>query len=132
MRRDALPINYHLTFSLSECNDRHAIAALDAGFNVAVVLRLKDSDPMPESWSGYPVVDGTEHDFRFLDPAGPCIVGLRPKGRAKSDRSGFVRELDAVLDPERVPVLAVQADRQAERIQRTPALERSILRLASA
>ena len=107
-----LPSNYHLTFSLSESNDRHAIAALARGCNVAVVLRLADHEPMPSVWCGYPVVDGTEHDFRFLDPSGGYIVGLRPKGRAKRDTSGFVRDLDAGLVPERIPVLAAAIDRQ--------------------
>jgi hypothetical protein len=105
--RTKLPENYHLTFSLSESNDAHALSALARGFNVAAVLRLGKYDPMPGSWSGYPVIDGTDHDFRFLDPSGGYIVGLRPKGRAITDRSGFVRDLDSTLDPARVPVLAV-------------------------
>ena len=53
--------------------------------NVAVVFR----DAMPESWLGVPVIDGTTHDLRFLDPK-PCIVGLTAKGSAKKDTSGFV------------------------------------------
>lgn len=107
-----LPSNYTLTFSLSEDNDRHAKEALDHGFNVAAVLNLKDSDPMPESWGGYDVLDGTTHDFRFLDARGCVsgyIVGLRPKGRAKHDGSGFVRNLDAGLDLSRIPVYAAAA-----------------------
>lgn len=110
-----VPENYHLTFSLSECNDRHAAQALERGYNVAAVLRLKDHDPMPQSWGGYPVIDGTEHDFRFLDERIPGIVALRPKGRAKYDTSGFVRDLDGGLDVSRVPVLAIQADKTAQR-----------------
>jgi hypothetical protein len=91
VRSEKVPENYHLTFSLSESNDAHALDALARGFNVAAVLRLKDSDPMPRQWSGYPVTDGTLHDYRFLDPSGGHIVGLRPKGRAKHDKSGFAR-----------------------------------------
>jgi hypothetical protein len=104
-----LPDNYSLTFSLSEDNDTHALDALSAGLNVAVVLNLKDSDPMPDFWDGFQVIDGTTHDFRFLDRKGGHIVGLRPKGRAKHDGSGFVRNLDGGFDLARTPVLAAAA-----------------------
>jgi hypothetical protein len=104
-----LPTNYRLTFSLSESNDAHAQRALDAGMNVAAVLNITDHEPMPEYWSGYRVIDGTTHDFRFLDAAGPNIVALRPKGRAKHDGSGFVRNLDARIDTTRQLQLAVTA-----------------------
>lgn len=83
--REFWPVNYDLTFSLSENNDKHAVAALAAGFRVAAVL-----DSLPDVWGGYPVVNGDEHDFRFLDPAG-VIVGLKAKGKAKKDTTGFVR-----------------------------------------
>ena len=35
------------------------------------------------------VVDGDEHDLRFLDPAG-AVVYLKAKGPARHDRTGFV------------------------------------------
>lgn len=104
-----LPDNYRLTFSLSESNDAHAQRALDCGMNVAVVLNVKDSEPLPDTWSGRPVIDGTTHDFRFLDPQGGFIVALRPKGRAKHDGSGFVRNVDASIDTTRKLQLAVHA-----------------------
>jgi len=104
-----LPMNYKLTFSLSESNDAHAAKALASGMNVAVVIDLAESQPFPTTWSGYTLVDGTTHDFRFLDPAGPVIVGLRPKGRAKHDGSGFVRKPDARIDPSRALTLALTA-----------------------
>ena len=65
--RKRLPKNYSLTFSRSE------------------VFR----DEIPEGWLGVPVIDGTTHDLRFLDPK-PCIVGLTAKGTANKDMSGFV------------------------------------------
>jgi len=34
----------------------------------------------------------TNPDLRFLDPS-PCYVGLVAKGKAKSDKSGFVINL---------------------------------------
>lgn len=82
--------NYSLTFSLAESNDAHARAALDAGVNVAAVFDCGKREALPATYMGAPVVDGDTSDLRFLDPTG-CIVGLRAKGRAKRDRSGFVR-----------------------------------------
>jgi hypothetical protein len=96
------PSNYHLTFSLAETNDKHALEALERGFNVAAVLR---GDHPEELW-GYPVVDGDKHDYRFLDPR-PSIVALTPKGaRARDDRSGFVRDIETILDPRKTLILA--------------------------
>ena len=83
-RRD-LPANYHLTFSLAENNDVMAQKALDAGLNVAAVFRV-----LPATFMGRPVVNGDETDLRFLDEKN-VIVGLKAKGRAKKDVSGFVR-----------------------------------------
>lgn len=86
--------NYHLTFSLSENNDSDAVKALAQGYNVAVVLDIKKSDPKPEMWGGYPVIDGDESDVRFLDKKG-VIVGLSAKGQARKDNIGFVRKSTA-------------------------------------
>ena len=84
--RKRLPKNYSLTFSRSEATTHDEWRkAIDNGMSVAVVFR----DAMPESWLGVPVIDGTTHDLRFLDPK-PCIVGLTAKGSAKKDTSGFV------------------------------------------
>jgi len=85
--------NYHLTFSLAENNDRTAFKAIKEGYNVAVVMNLKKSDPKPITWKGYPTVDGDLSDVRFFDPAGGHIVSLTAKGDAKKDTSGFVREI---------------------------------------
>lgn len=83
--------NYRITFSLSENNEREALRVLNAGSNVAVVFRVAKSKALPRTWQGYRVIDGDLHDMRFLDPRG-VVVGLRAKGPAKKDRSGFVRE----------------------------------------
>jgi hypothetical protein len=86
--------NYSLTYSLAEDNDVHAAAALAAGVSVAAVFDTGKGHALPESFSiagqSATVIDGDSTDLRFLDPAG-VIVGLRAKGRAKRDRSGFVR-----------------------------------------
>lgn len=77
--------NYHLTFSRKENNWEDCLEALSHGINVAVVFEGKP----PEKYWGYDVINGDEDDLRFLDPS-PVIVGLKAKGRAKSDRTGFV------------------------------------------
>lgn len=82
--------NYHLTFSLSESNELHARQALDFGVNVAVVFHVKRGHPLPKTFWGYKVIDGDLSDLRFKDPSG-VIVGLRAKGRAKKDCTGFVQ-----------------------------------------
>lgn len=95
-RKKALKLdNYHLTFSLAEDNDAEAVKALDQGYNVAVVMRVKKDAPKPETWGGYPVVDGDDTDVRFLDPKGGHIVALFAKADAIGDTSGFVREVDS-------------------------------------
>lgn len=85
-----IPANYHLTFSKSENNDSECIQALKLGFNVAVVFDTKKGEALPASWNGFPVYDGDDTDTRFLDPKGGFVIGLRAKGQAKKDASGFV------------------------------------------
>jgi hypothetical protein len=89
-----IPSNYHLTFSKSENNDSECIQALELGFNVAVVFDTKKGDALPASWNGFPVYDGDDTDTRFLDPKGGYVIGLRAKGQAKKDISGFVVTLN--------------------------------------
>lgn len=81
--------NYHLTFSRSESNEADMLDALEHGISVAVVFSTKRGKALPTEYAGRPVIDGDAHDLRFLDPRG-VIVGLRAKGRARKDRSGFV------------------------------------------
>lgn len=85
-----LPSNYHMTFSKNESNEAECVGALKLGVNVAVVFSTKKGDQLPESWNGYPVYDGDDTDVRFQDPQGGYVIGLKAKGRAKKDVSGFV------------------------------------------
>ena len=71
----SMPSNYHLTFSRSEDNDKHAMAVLKKGYNVAMVF-----NKLPETYNGYRVVNGDETDLRFLDEQG-VIVGLKYKNQ---------------------------------------------------
>ena len=80
-----LPANYHLTFSRAEDND-HKLPEVLKHTSAAVVF----SGELPETWRGYPVIDGDEHDARFTDAGAGVIIGLKAKGKAKHDTSGFV------------------------------------------
>jgi hypothetical protein len=71
--------NYHLTFSRADGNDSDVAQALAQGLSVVAVY-----DEIP---AGVPSADET--DLRFLDPRG-TMLGLKAKGRAKKDYSGFV------------------------------------------
>lgn len=86
----ALP-NYHVTFSRSESNESLALQALMLGFNVAAVFNR-----IPTEYQGHAVVNGDEHDLRFLDKGDGVIVALKAKGDAKRDASGFVIQLPSV------------------------------------
>jgi len=81
-RKTAHLPNYHLTFSKADGNDSDVAEALLQGMSVVAVY-----DRIPE---GVPSADET--DLRFLDPRG-IMLGLKAKGRAKKDRSGFVIRL---------------------------------------
>lgn len=80
-----MPKNYHLTFSMNEANHSDCDEVLSQGGNIAVVFR----DKLPDTYKGYKVVNGDEHDLRFTDPKN-VVVGLKAKGLAKTDQSGFV------------------------------------------
>jgi len=84
-----LPPNYHLTFSRSESNGRACDLVAAKGGNIAAVFSCTE---LPPTYKGVPVTNGDAHDLRFLDPS-PCYVGLVAKGKAKSDKSGFVINL---------------------------------------
>ena len=86
---DKIP-NYHLTWSYSEANEKYAEMFDQVPNNKAVVFRTKD---LPSMFRGLKVIDGDTHDMRFLDKPN-SVVGLKAKGQAKKDYSGFV--IDAI------------------------------------
>ena len=83
--------NYDLTFSAADGNQQDVVDAIIQGMNVAMVF-----DKVPAEYMGRPVIDADEHDLRFLDPRG-VIAGLKAKGRAKKDTSGFVRRVIPIV-----------------------------------
>tara|TARA_R100001082_G_C4237376_1_gene105810 strand:- start:205 stop:546 length:342 start_codon:yes stop_codon:yes gene_type:complete len=88
-KRDVSKIkNYSLTWSYSQANtwySDHYKTAIKNGLNIAVVFRKE----LPNSFLNLKVIDGDKDDLRFLDPAS-VVVGLKAKGKARKDNSGFV------------------------------------------
>jgi hypothetical protein len=80
-----LGTTYKITFSRSETNELDAYRILKDGGNVAIVF----ANELPETWNGFPVINGDETDLRYFDPIN-VVVGLKAKGDAKKDVSGFV------------------------------------------
>lgn len=81
------PSNYNLTFSYSGVDSyaKQVEVAQKSGANMAVVFYKN----LPVTFKGKPVIDGDLHDARIDDPQG-VIVGLRAKGPAVKDTTGFV------------------------------------------
>lgn len=85
------PANYHLTFSYSgvPTYKNQVKVAQSTDSNIAVVFHGKE---LPVTFMSRKVIDGDLHDARIDDPKG-VIVGLRAKGTARKDVSGFVVQL---------------------------------------
>ena len=80
----SLPKNYKLTYSRDERTTNEEILTLINYANIAVVF-----DEVPSEYLGLPVYEGDLTDLRFEDPL-KHIIGLKAKGRAKQNFSGFV------------------------------------------
>lgn len=83
--------NYNLTWSYSESNKKYMSFVADAKknhMNIAVVFR----NELPRKFLNRKVINGDKDDLRFLDPKN-VIVGLKAKGAAKKDNSGFVVDI---------------------------------------
>ena len=88
LRVRSVPNNYHLTYSVTEFwGDKDIKSVVNGGQNAAIVFQGKT---LPTSYLGFEVINGDETDLRFKDKKG-VIVGLLAKGKAKKDKSGFVR-----------------------------------------
>lgn len=93
--------NYVLTFSRSEENNTLALSALRQGINVAAVF----SGDLPNNWEGFEVVDGDRSDLVMLSHKGK-VLGLKAKGKARKDNSGFVLP-GAIVNSVNSKVLAI-------------------------
>lgn len=65
--------NYDLTFSFSGTNKFDCLQMLKNDVRVSVVFKT-----VPETFWGYPVVNGDNYDMRYLDPK-QSIIGLKFK-----------------------------------------------------
>ena len=77
--------NYTLTFSKSETNEKQVNEALNLGINVAAVFK----DNLPQTYKGIKVINGDSSDLEMLKFKN-VILGLKAKGEAKKDTTGFV------------------------------------------
>jgi hypothetical protein len=84
--RKNLPANYDLTFSYSgvESFIKFNRQALSNNMRVATVFKI-----LPVEFEGRRVINGDDHDARFIEDKN-IIVGLKAKGKARQDKTGFV------------------------------------------
>lgn len=77
---------YMVCFSRSEDNEQIALEILQNGGVVSMVF----ANELPSEYKGYKVIDGDDRDDLMLDCQPSTIIGLKAKGDAKKDKSGFV------------------------------------------
>lgn len=83
--------NYDLTYSFSGITPiaiTHKGLLNPANKRVAVVFHKRSE--IPDTFRGWPVIDGDNTDVRHIEPQA-VVVALYSKGKAKRDYSGFVQ-----------------------------------------
>lgn len=86
--------NYHLTLSYTGYKDNIYQSMLKSGNNVAVVFNVKNEADLPQTFMGFPVVNGDLTDYRVADAKG-VVVGLKWKRIA--DRKAEAEILKSVF-----------------------------------
>lgn len=84
--------NYDLTYSYNGVNYNQCMDALNAGVRVAMVFEKS----IPDTFRGFPVVNGDKYDTRYIDPKN-AIVGLvfkRIRERIDLTQTPFVISLN--------------------------------------
>jgi hypothetical protein len=81
---------YVVAFSHSEKEGslKDTLNVLNDGGIAAVVF-----NKLPETWNGFNVVDGDTSDDLMLDLPPSTVIGLKAKGQAKNDKTGFVVQI---------------------------------------
>ena len=79
-----LGTRYHLTLSRKEVNEQDVLEVLERGGNVAIVFK-----ELPQTYKGYTVIDGDKTDLEMTKYKN-VVLGLKAKGDAKKDTTGFV------------------------------------------
>ena len=93
-RLGRVPSNYLLMFSYSG-RDQYA-AQVERAEQSDAPMAVVFNGPMPEYFAGRRVIDGDESDL-VNAMAGRVVIGLKAKGKASADRSGFVVHTDSDL-----------------------------------
>lgn len=76
---------YHLTFSRKETTpDLVVTDFITRGGTVTMPFAT-----VPSHWNDWPVINGDNDDRRYLDPPG-VVIGLSPRGKGKTDDTGFI------------------------------------------
>jgi len=92
-RLNKTPSNYDLMFSYSARHQyrKQVLMAVCQDNPIAVVFKSK----MPDTFLGREVIDGDQSDLTNVH-AGKVVIGLKAKGPAKHDTSGFVVDANVV------------------------------------
>lgn len=93
--------NYDLTFSFTGHNWSDCLIALENNVRVAVIFNIKASQPLPETFKGFKVVDGDKYDYRPLDEKN-VIVGLRWKNIRDKQANAEIKNSPFVVQPVKV------------------------------
>ena len=100
-RRSRRNDNYRLVYSFDGTDEsrEYAIRELMSNGNVAVVFhdgvlrgrcgKAASKQPLPETWEGFPVIDGNVSDDRTADARG-SVIGLTLKARTIADRQAAI------------------------------------------
>lgn len=91
---DKLPSNYKLTFSRDEESSEEEINKALEVSNVAIVYNTVPSVHTISN-KEVAVIEGDLTDMRYKDPKG-VIIGLKAKGNAKKDTTGFVLHIPTI------------------------------------
>ena len=83
--------NYDLTYSYSGITPKPiSIKGLTNPHNRRTAVVFDRVEHIPDTFRGWPVVDGDDTDVRHIEPTN-VVVALYAKGKAKQDMSGFVQ-----------------------------------------
>lgn len=83
--------NYDLTYSFSMLTPKQiSIKGLSNTANQRTAVVFQNRSDIPESFRGWPVINGDDTDVRHIEPQ-QVVVALYAKGKAKKDYSGFVQ-----------------------------------------
>ena len=85
--------NYDLTYSFSGITPKEiSLKGLTNPWNKRAAVVFHRREEIPQTFRGWPVVDGDDTYVRHIEPKG-VVVALYAKGKAKTDTSGFVQRM---------------------------------------